>query len=99
MIGNTGALVGYAGRQVALKQRLLAIEGVRTDPAQREPHIARARMYVRYLHEHEYCVPTCGSLAERPLAELTLFGSRARAEAAGLAPCTACRPDLHPIAP
>ena len=30
-------------------------------------------------------------------APLTRFASRADAEAAGFAPCTTCRPDLHPI--
>jgi methylphosphotriester-DNA--protein-cysteine methyltransferase len=55
-------------------------------------------MYVQYHAEAEYCVPTCGSLASMPLAELTLFGTRERAEAAGLAPCSSGRPDLHPIA-
>jgi hypothetical protein len=42
-------------------------------------------------------VPTCGSLLSRPLAELTLFGARERAEAAGYVPCTTCRPDLNPL--
>jgi methylated-DNA-[protein]-cysteine S-methyltransferase len=98
VIGNSGALVGYAGRRVSLKQRLLAIEGVPTVAPRGGLRVPRERMYVRYLHETEYCVPSCGSLAERPLAELTLFGSRARAEAAGLGPCTSCRPDLHPLA-
>ena len=60
-------------------------------------HVERNAMYVRYLAESEYCVPTCGELPSTPLSELTLFGSRERAEAVGLAPCTSCRPDLHPI--
>ncbi|MBP1779967.1 MAG: methylated-DNA--[protein]-cysteine S-methyltransferase [candidate division NC10 bacterium] len=30
-------------------------------------------------------------------APLTRFGSRQHAESVGLAPCTTCRPDLHPI--
>jgi methylphosphotriester-DNA--protein-cysteine methyltransferase len=59
--------------------------------------VERGAMYVRYQAEREYCVPTCGALPTTPLAELTLFGSRERAEAAGLSPCGACRPDLHPI--
>jgi methylphosphotriester-DNA--protein-cysteine methyltransferase len=42
-------------------------------------------------------VPTCGSLSSQPLSVLTLFGTRERAEAAGFAPCTSCRPDLHPL--
>ena len=45
----------------------------------------------------EYCVPSCGSISTTPLAQLTLFGSRERAEAVGLSPCSSCRPDLHPL--
>jgi methylated-DNA-[protein]-cysteine S-methyltransferase len=98
IIGTSGALTGYAGNKVTLKQRLLAVEGVRTVRGGHDFRIERAAMYVRAQEDPEYCVPTCGSLAERSLAELTLFASRARAEASGLAPCTSCRPDLHPIA-
>ena len=97
VIGASGALTGYAGNRVTLKQRLLAVEGVRTRPAHRDFRIERDAMYACAGTDAEYCVPTCGSLAERSLADLTLYASRARAEAAGLAPCTACRPDLHPI--
>ena len=98
IIGSSGALTGYAGNKVTLKQRLLAVEGVRTRRAEHDFRIERDAMYVRAQEDTEYCVPTCGSLAERSLAELTLFASRERAEAAGLGPCTSCRPDLHPIA-
>lgn len=97
VIGSSGDLTGYAGNKVALKQRLLALEGVPTVAARTAVRVERAAMYVRYEAEIEYCVPTCGALASTPLAELTLFGSRERAEAAGLAPCASCRPDLHPI--
>ena len=96
VIGSSGDLTGYAGNKVTLKQRLLALEGVPV-AARGAFHVERRAMYVRYLAETEYCVPTCGSLGSTPLAQLTLFGSRERAEAAGLAPCTSCRPDLHPI--
>lgn len=98
VIGSSGALVGYAGKKVALKQRLLAIEGVRAVPAQGDFRVRRDAMYTLHVGESEYCLPICGSLAGRPLSELMLFGSRERAEAAGLAPCTSCRPDLHPLA-
>jgi methylated-DNA-[protein]-cysteine S-methyltransferase len=97
IIGTSGALTGYAGNKVTLKQHLLAVEGVPTLRADHDFRIERAAMYVRTQEDTEYCVPTCGSLAARSLAELTLFASRERAEAAGLAPCTTCRPDLHPI--
>jgi methylated-DNA-[protein]-cysteine S-methyltransferase len=98
VIGSTGDLVGYAGKRVELKQRLLAVEGVRTAPD--GPHdfkVDRAAMYTLLNGETEYCLPTCGSLSERPLADLTLFGTRHGAEAAGFAPCRSCRPDLHPL--
>jgi len=54
-------------------------------------------MYVRDRNEVEYCLPTCGALPRRSLAELTLFASRECAESCGLHPCTTCRPDLHPL--
>ncbi len=97
IIGASGALTGYAGDKVTLKQRLLAVEGVQTRRTEHDFRVAREAMYVRDRDEREYCVPTCGGLARRSLAELTLFASRERAEALGLAPCTSCRPDLHPI--
>jgi O-6-methylguanine DNA methyltransferase len=96
VIGSSGGLTGYAGSKVTLKQQLLALEGVPVAGGG-AGHVERRAMYVRYLAESEYCVPTCGALASTPLSELTLFGSRERAEAVGLAPCTSCRPDLHPI--
>jgi len=96
VIGSSGDLTGYAGSKVSLKQQLLALEGVPVAVGG-AGRVERRAMYVRYLAEAEYCVPTCGVLATTPLSELTLFGSRERAEAIGLAPCTSCRPDLHPI--
>jgi methylated-DNA-[protein]-cysteine S-methyltransferase len=97
IIGASGALTGYAGNKLGLKQRLLSVEGVRIFGARHDLHVARDAMYVRDEQYTEYCVPTCGSLATRPLAELTLYASRARAEASGLTPCGTCRPDLHPL--
>jgi methylated-DNA-[protein]-cysteine S-methyltransferase len=97
VVGGTGALTGYAGDKLGLKERLLTLEGVPVAHARRQGHIVRDSMYVRADHDSEYCVPTCGSLSTLPLWRLTLFGSRDRAESAGLAPCTSCRPDLHPI--
>jgi len=97
VIGASGALTGYAGNKVTLKQRLLAVEGVRTRPSDHDFRVEREAMYARDRDDREYCLPTCGSIAQRSLAQLTLFASRERAEAAGLAPCTTCRPDLHPI--
>jgi methylated-DNA-[protein]-cysteine S-methyltransferase len=97
VIGSTGALTGYAGKRVELKQQLLAVEGVRTVPVSHDFKVVRGAMYALMNGETEYCLPTCGSLASRPLAALTLFGTRQRAEAAGFMPCTSCRPDLHPL--
>ena len=97
VIGSSGSLTGYAGDKLPLKQQLLGVEGMPILRARRDFHVARDTMYVRDHDEVEYCLPTCGSLASRTLANLTLFASRERAESAGLAPCTACRPDLHPL--
>ena len=98
VIGNDGDLTGYAGKRVELKQRLLAVEGIQAQPAGRHDFkVHRESMYTLMNGEVEYCLPTCGSLAERPISELTLFGTRERAEAAGFAPCSSCRPDLHPL--
>jgi len=98
VIGSTGALIGYAGKRVELKQRLLAVEGVRaTSEGPHDFKVHRDAMYTLLNGETEYCLPTCGSLSERPLADLTLFGTREGAETAGFAPCTSCRPDLHPL--
>ena len=60
-------------------------------------HVRRERLYVRSGHDAEYCLPTCGSLAARSLARLTLFARRESVEALGLAPCGDCRPDLHAL--
>ncbi|MCI0546091.1 MAG: methylated-DNA--[protein]-cysteine S-methyltransferase [Candidatus Rokubacteria bacterium] len=95
VIGSSGTLVGYAGDKVDLKHRLLAVEGVRTVPARGDYRIERPAMYVQ--QDAWYCLPSCGDLSQTPLTRLTLFGSRERAEAIGLAPCESCRPDLHPI--
>lgn len=95
VIGSGGDLTGYAGTRIGLKERLLSLEGV---PVGARAHkIERGHMYVLAEGEAEYCVPSCGSISRRPLARVTLFGSRRRAEDAGLRPCTSCRPDLHPI--
>lgn len=97
VIGTSGALTGYAGSKLGLKQRLLTLEGVPTTKEADAPAIRARAMYVLYPGDREYCVPTCPSLDTRPPVPLTRFGSRRHAEAAGFAPCTTCRPDLHPI--
>jgi methylated-DNA-[protein]-cysteine S-methyltransferase len=97
VIGSDGDLTGYAGDKVALKQRLLTIEGIRTAGGRKGYHVERDAVYYRRLDDSEYCLPTCGSIGAEPLGEFTLYASRARAEAVGLAPCTSCRPDLHAL--
>lgn len=98
VVGSSGLLTGYAGGETSKKQRLLAVEGVPLTKARRDFRIARDAMYVVAPGETEYCLPSCPSSDPFPRGGV-LFGSRARAEAVGLAPCTTCRPDLHPIAP
>jgi len=97
VIGASGALTGYAGNKLGLKQRLLSVEGVPTTSAAGALGIEPDAMYVLYPGDQEYCLPTCASLDRREPVPLTRFASREHAEAVGLAPCTACRPDLHPI--
>jgi methylated-DNA-[protein]-cysteine S-methyltransferase len=98
IIGAQGDLTGYAGNRLGLKERLLAVEGVRTERAAKAPHVARHTLYHYDPNEQrEYCLPTCGTIARRPIGPVTLFASRERAEAFGLVPCTSCRPDLHPL--
>lgn len=97
IVGASGSLSGYAGNRVDLKQRLLAGEGVPTMKMRRDRHISRDAMYLQCPGDDAYCLPSCPSLSSVASARLTLFGSCERAEAVGLAPCDACRPDLHPI--
>ena len=95
VIGSSGDLTGYAGSKIGLKERLLSLEGV---PVGLRAHrIERGHMYVLFDGYTEYCLPTCGTLSEEPMAQLTLFGARRHAEAVGLTPCSSCRPDLHPL--
>jgi methylated-DNA-[protein]-cysteine S-methyltransferase len=96
VIGSSGALTGYAGDKVRLKQRLLAVEGVPTSEGA-DLRIERRGMYHLYRGETEYCLPSCGSILSQPLADFTLFRSRERAEAVGLHPCSGCRPDVNPL--
>src|SRR6202158_1447990 len=95
VIGSSGDLTGYAGSKIGLKEQLLSLEGV---PVGLRAHkIDRGNMYVLFEGYTEYCLPTCGSLSQEPMAQLTLFGSRRHAEAVGFTPCSSCRPDLHPL--
>ncbi len=97
VIGTSGALTGYAGKRVGLKQKLLSLEGVPIAKRAGVLGITPQAMYVLYPGDQEYCVPTCPSFSHHRPAPLTRFASREHAEAVGLSPCTTCRPDLHPI--
>ena len=88
VIGSGGDLTGYAGTRIGLKDRLLSLEGVPVGHRARK--IERGHMYILAEGEVEYCVPSCGDISRKPLAEVTLFGSRRHAEAAGLSPCSSC---------
>lgn len=97
IIGSDGHLVGYAGNRIGMKEQLLRVEGVRTIHAG-TPRIERRTMYHYDPNpERQYCLPTCGDIARRPLGQVKLFGRREQAEAAGLEPCANCRPDLHEL--
>ena len=95
VIGSGGDLTGYAGTRIGLKERLLSLEGVPV--GHRARRVERGHMYILGEGEVEYCVPSCGDIGAMSMVDLTLFGSRDRAEAAGLLPCSSCRPDLHPL--
>jgi methylated-DNA-[protein]-cysteine S-methyltransferase len=97
VIGAGGLLTGYAGGETGRKRQLLTTEGVPVIPAHDDFAIARGAMYVLAPGESEYCVPSCASTETLQSGLLTYFGSRSRAEAVGLHPCTTCRPDLHPL--
>jgi methylated-DNA-[protein]-cysteine S-methyltransferase len=96
VVGTSGALTGYAGDRISLKQRLLETEGVRTLQAERDVKIPRDAMVVGEPNDPWYCRPTCSSLSSLSHPHRLLrFASREHAEAAGRAPCTTCRPDLY----
>jgi methylated-DNA-[protein]-cysteine S-methyltransferase len=98
IIGTSGALTGYAGDKLALKQRLLALEGIPAAGARGTSRVARTSLYHYDRNDQrEYCLPTCGDIARRPIGRVTLMASRELAGALGLVPCSDCRPDLHPL--
>jgi len=97
IVGSSGALVGYAGTRIGLKEQLLEIEGVRLEHHRRDVEIDRAAMYAWCRSKRSYCLPTCGAISKQPIGMVTLFASAHEAEALGLTPCDDCRPDLHPL--
>jgi O-6-methylguanine DNA methyltransferase len=98
VIGSSGALTGYAGNKLGLKNKLLTLEGVPTTREGGDPTIRARSMYVAYPGMGAYCLPTCSFIEGAPPAPVTRFGSREGAEGAGMVPCGLCRPDLNPIA-
>lgn len=97
VVGASGLLTGYAGGETGRKRQLLTTEGVPVVPAHDDFAIARGAMYVLMPGETEYCLPSCPPPETLRSGLLTYFGSRSRAAAAGLNPCSSCRPDLHPL--
>jgi methylated-DNA-[protein]-cysteine S-methyltransferase len=97
VVGASGLLTGYAGGETTRKRQLLSTEGVPLVPAHEDFAIARGAMYVLAPGDSEYCLPSCASPETLHSGMVTYFGSRNRAEAVGLQPCTTCRPDLHPL--
>jgi methylated-DNA-[protein]-cysteine S-methyltransferase len=95
IVGSGGDLVGYAGNRVGLKQHLLRLEGVPTLQTRTSRIARRALYHYEPNPAHEYCLPTCGDIAQRPIG--LLFARREQAEARGLVPCTTCQPHLHPL--
>src|SRR5262249_45488965 len=99
IIGTSGALTGYSGDKIGLKRELLAVEGVQAVGTRSDSRVARNTLYhYERNDQHESCLPTCGGIARRPIGAVTLLASRELAGAMGLVPCSACRPDLHPLA-
>jgi O-6-methylguanine DNA methyltransferase len=99
IIGTSGTLTGYSGGRVGLKRELLAVEGIRAKGKRSDSRVARDTLYhYERNDQHEYCLPTCGDIARRPIGRVTLLASRELAGSLGLVPCTSCRPDLHPLA-
>jgi methylated-DNA-[protein]-cysteine S-methyltransferase len=97
VVGASGLLTGYAGGETTRKRQLLSTEGVPMVPVHDDFAIARGAMYILAPGDREYCIPSCASTETLHSGLLTYFGSRKRAEAVGLNPCTTCRPDLHPL--
>lgn len=99
VVGSSGALTGYAGNKLGLKQRLLSLEGVPMIRAKQKGPVAvqTQAMYVKYPGQRAYCLPTCPAVLVCSAAPLLRIASRQSAEEAGLAPCRICRPDLNPL--
>jgi O-6-methylguanine DNA methyltransferase len=94
VVKSDGRLGEYAFGP-SMKRVLLASEGL--DVAQIEA-LAQAR--VRFVADGatgRFCLPSCGRVRGRPLAELRRFGTVVAAYAAGYRPCPACRPAAEAV--
>jgi O-6-methylguanine DNA methyltransferase len=98
VIGSDGALTGYAGNLVEIKQKILAVEGIPVIETSKGLAIPRARLYVGWRHDHYFCRPDCACLKDQTAGDRAFIPSRVRAEEMGYAPCDVCRPDIHPLA-
>ncbi len=99
IVGRNGNLTGYAGKKIALKRDILAVEGIPIVPSRSGFAIARDRLYVGRQAERIFCLPGCEDAKGMRAGNQIFIASRPRAEAIGYAPCGACRPDLQPGRP
>jgi len=97
VIGSDGALTGYAGNLVELKQKILAIEGIPVVNSGKGLTIPKTRMYIGWRHDRYFCRPDCVCLKDQPAGDRAFIPSQVRAEEIGYTPCDICRPDVHPI--
>ncbi|MCL5110434.1 MAG: methylated-DNA--[protein]-cysteine S-methyltransferase [Chloroflexi bacterium] len=88
-VRSDGGLGGYAFG-LALKERLLALEGV--DMAALAEQARRGTRYVGSQTTHVYCQPTCRHAQRIAPRHRVEFAAAAAAEAAGYRPCQVCRP-------
>jgi O-6-methylguanine DNA methyltransferase len=97
VIASDGALGGYTSGDARLKRHLLLDEGLPLMSATggTEIFVDSRYTYERAPGDRSYCLPTCPSLVRLRPGSATLFATRHDAEAAGLRPCTTCRPELH----
>ena len=96
VIGSDGDLTGYAGNadrpQAAAARARGHSHGGRAQGVSRR---AATPSTTGTSTRASTACPRAARIGAKPLGEFTLYASRARAEAVGLAPCTTCRPDLH----
>lgn len=97
VIGSDGALTGYAGNLVEIKQKILAVEGIPVVKTSKGLAIPRARMYVGWLHDRQFCRPDCSCLKDQTAGDRAFIPSQVRAEKMGYTPCDVCRPDIYPL--